>query len=151
MGDMRKERWEKVFGNNGSKFQLGNDERIQNTRATIVLEHIIQASDVSHTMQHWHVYLKWNKKLFEEMNMAFAQGRMLSDPSAFWYQGELNFFDNDVIPLAKKIGECGVFGVSSDEYLEYAMSNRKEWEMKGKEIMEDMLVSLRKDSTTDVA
>ncbi|KAG7341943.1 adenylate/guanylate cyclase with integral membrane sensor [Nitzschia inconspicua] len=151
MGDMRKERWEKVFGNNGSKFQLGNDERIQNTRATIVLEHIIQASDVSHTMQHWHVYLKWNKKLFEEMNMAFAQGRMLSDPSAFWYQGELNFFDNYVIPLAKKIGECGVFGVSSDEYLEYAMSNRKEWEMKGKEIVEDMLVSLRKDSTTDVA
>jgi hypothetical protein len=29
-------------------------------RATIVIEHIIQASDVSHTMQHWHIYLVSN-------------------------------------------------------------------------------------------
>ena len=28
-------------------------------KATIVIEHLIQASDVAHTMQHWHVYIKW--------------------------------------------------------------------------------------------
>ncbi|KAG7348787.1 3'5'-cyclic nucleotide phosphodiesterase [Nitzschia inconspicua] len=143
MGDMRKERWKKVFGNNSSsKLLIEDNETIQNTRATIVLEHIIQASDVSHTMQHWHVYLKWNKRLFEEMSIAFAHGRMSCDPAVFWYHGELNFFDNYVIPLAKKIGECGVFGVSSDEYLNYALSNRKEWELKGRDIVTDMMKSL---------
>lgn len=39
--------------------------------------------------------------------------------------GELGFFDNYVIPLAKKLKECGVFGVSSDEYLNYALENRR--------------------------
>jgi hypothetical protein len=29
-----------------------------------------------------------------------------------------------------------VFGVSSDEYLNYANANRKEWEMKGSEIVQ---------------
>lgn len=37
---------------------------------------IIQASDVSHTMQHWHVYQKWNKALFREMSRAYREGRM---------------------------------------------------------------------------
>jgi 3'5'-cyclic nucleotide phosphodiesterase len=31
-----------------------------NRRATIVIEHIIQAADVSQTMQHWHICQKWN-------------------------------------------------------------------------------------------
>jgi 3'5'-cyclic nucleotide phosphodiesterase len=30
-----------------------------NRKATIVIEHIIQASDIAHTMQHWHIYRKW--------------------------------------------------------------------------------------------
>jgi hypothetical protein len=105
-------------------------------RATIVLEHIIQASDVSHTMQHWHVYLKWNRRLFKEMSLAFRAGRMGGvDPADFWYEGELKFFDNYVIPLAKKLKDCQVFGVSSDEYLNYALSNRLEWEEKGKSVV----------------
>ena len=104
-------------------------------RATIVLEHVIQASDVSHTMQHWHIYQKWNKRLFFEMRKAFRSGRMPKDPSEFWYNGELGFFDNYVIPLAKKLKDCGVFGVSSYEYLDYAEQNRAEWEERGKEII----------------
>ncbi|KAL3925957.1 MAG: hypothetical protein SGILL_000058 [Bacillariaceae sp.] len=142
MSGMRKERWEKVFG----KDAASNDDILMNTRATIVLEHIIQASDVSHTMQHWHVYVKWNKRLFQEMTLAYHQGRMGADPATFWYAGELSFFDNYVIPLAKKIGECGVFGVSSDEYLNYALSNRAEWEVKGQSVVADLIKSV---GTTD--
>lgn len=147
LGDMRKARWDRVFGDietDGSAAAAGSESIIsKNTRATIVLEHIIQASDVSHTMQHWHVYTKWNRRLFEEMHLAFTQGRMGKDPSEFWYQGELGFFDNYVIPLAKKLQECRVFGVSSDEYLNYAMSNRAEWERKGQSIVEDMVISIQ--------
>ena len=66
-------------------------------------------------MQHWHVYQKWNKQLFKEMYCAFLDGRMGKDPGTFWYKGEIGFFDNYIIPLAKKLKDCGVFGVSSDE------------------------------------
>ena len=89
-------------------------------------------------MQHWHVYQKWNKRLFTELFEAYKAGRMEKDPSSFWYQGELGFFDNYVIPLAMKMKDCGVFGVSSDEYLNYANANRREWEVRGKEIVEEL-------------
>lgn len=42
------------------------------------------------------------------------------------------------IPLAKKLEECGVFGVSSHEYRQYALANREEWVAKGQQIVADM-------------
>ena len=61
------------------------------------------------------------------MTLAYEEGRgPTKPPSEGWYAGELWFFDNYVIPLAKKLEECGVFGVSSDECLNYALENRKE-------------------------
>lgn len=55
------------------------------------------------------------------------------------YQGELGFFDCYIIPLAKKLKDCGVFGVASDEYLNYAIQNRREWEVRGKEVVDEMV------------
>lgn len=69
---------------------------------------------------------------------AYQAGRAEKCPSEYWYQGELGFFDYYIIPLARKLKECGVFGVSSDEYLNYAMSNRREWEHEGKEVVAQM-------------
>jgi hypothetical protein len=135
LGQLRRDRWEQAFNGDVDL----TDETISNMRATIVIEHIIQASDVSHTMQHWHVYQKWNRKLFEEMYQAWKDGRMGSNPSEFWYQGELGFFDNYIIPLAKKLKECNVFGVSSDEYLGYALRNRAEWEERGIDVVTEMI------------
>mmetsp|Transcript_12222 Transcript_12222/g.35459 ORF Transcript_12222/g.35459 Transcript_12222/m.35459 type:complete len:96 (+) Transcript_12222:2-289(+) len=89
-------------------------------------------------MQHWHVYQKWNKRLFEEMYISYKAGRIKKDPAEGWYRGELWFMDNYVIPLAKKLKDCGVFGVSSDEFLDYAMQNRSEWERKGEAIVEQL-------------
>ena len=51
---------------------------------------------------------------------------------------ELSFFDNYIIPLAKKLKECNVFGVSSDECLNYALQNRAEWEERGQEIVKEL-------------
>lgn len=45
------------------------------------------------------------------MYSAYCAGRAESDPSENWYQGELNFFDFYIIPLARKLNDCGVFGV----------------------------------------
>lgn len=83
--------------------------------------------------------MQWNERLFCELYTAYRTGRSDKDPSLGWYTGELGFFDNYVIPLARKLEDCGVFGVSSDEYLNYAAANRNEWEAKGQEIVENMI------------
>ena len=137
---LRKDRWQRAFHENLP------DSVTKDLRATIVMEHIIQASDVAHTMQHWHIYRKWNRRLFEETYAAYKAGRLSSDPLTFWYKGELAFFDNYVIPLATKLKECNVFGVSSDEYLAYAMKNREEWEERGEEIVTSMVAELDESS-----
>lgn len=87
--ELRNKRWEQAFNVAANASQ--NDI---NRKATIVIEHLIQASDISHTMQHWyvfvcrslychsnttfsnvsifsqsirrHVYRKWNEAFFEE-------------------------------------------------------------------------------------
>ena len=55
-----------------------------------------------------------------------------------------SFFEIPVIPLAKKLETCGVFGVSSDEYLNYAEQNRREWVDKGQDIVQAYLKSYQK-------
>ena len=137
---LRNDRWDIAF--NSQQDQVCKSAI--NRKATIVIEHLLQASDVAHTMQHWHVYRKWNERLFQEMYRAYQAGRLETDPSESWYQGEIGFFDFYIIPLAKKLKDCGVFGVSSDEYLSYALQNRKEWERRGKTIVEEMAQAMKK-------
>jgi 3'5'-cyclic nucleotide phosphodiesterase len=143
LNNLRNAKWEKAFRDpSGMEFSDFCQDNVVNRRATIVIEYIIQASDIAHTMQHWHVYRRWNERLFEEMYIAFLEGRSEKDPSEFWYAGELGFFDQYVVPLTKKLRDCGVFGVSSDEYMNYAMKNREEWEMKGHEVIANMVEKL---------
>jgi hypothetical protein len=68
-------------------------------------------------------------------------GRSEKDPSIGWYEGQIWFFDNYIIPLAEKLNECGVFGVAGSEYLSYALENRREWELKGQEESKLMVVN----------
>lgn len=119
--DLRNKRWDVAFQGTTSNESVRDQI---NRKATIVIEHLIQASDVSHTMQHWHVYCKWNEMFYHEMYKAYKEGRAATNPAEFWYKGEIGFFDYYIIPLAKKLKECGVFGVSSDEYLTYAVSKK---------------------------
>jgi hypothetical protein len=163
---LRNARWEKAFLEESEEGMEEPPVDKTDLKATIVIEHIIQAADVAHTMQHWHVYQKWNRRLFEEMYSGAKEGNLAcmahsnfpltrrvlhcreafksgrgKDPSLGWYKGELWFFDNYIIPLAKKLKDCGVFGPSSDEFLTYAMDNRSEWQAKGESIVEDMVNS----------
>ena len=47
--ELRNARWEKAFSETSASNATTNLHR----KATIVIEHLIQASDVAHTMQHW--------------------------------------------------------------------------------------------------
>lgn len=140
LGALRKKRWNAAFST--EKIDSTREE-VRNGKATIVIEHLIQASDVSHTMQHWHKFIQWNRRLFFEMYTAYKAGRALQDPSENWYESEIGFFDYYIIPLAKKLSSCGVFGVSSHEYLNYATGNRDEWVRKGKDIVQEYLSSVK--------
>jgi hypothetical protein len=101
--------------------------------------------------------------------------------SSLRYHGEIGFFDNYIvslfmtvgicgmqqfpplmhqspvddfvlqIPLAKKLKDCGVFGVSSDEYLNYAVQNRAEWEERGEEIVAGMVEECAVDELGDAS
>jgi 3'5'-cyclic nucleotide phosphodiesterase len=145
---LRNARWTKAFADTTAMKTISESDQTPSSsdsaekdthrKATIVLETLIQASDVAHTMQHWHIYRKWNHRLFSEMMTAYHQGRAETNPADVWYQGELNFFDFYIIPLAKKLEECRAFGVSSDEYLCYALKNRAEWQVRGLEIVSTM-------------
>jgi 3'5'-cyclic nucleotide phosphodiesterase len=133
---LRNMRWNRAF----STIDEDMDKQdTMNRKATIVIEHLIQASDVAHTMQHWHIYRKWNERFFFECYQAYVDGRAETNPADGWYEGEIGFFDFYIIPLAKKLKDCGVFGVSSDEYLNYATRNRQEWENRGREVVNEML------------
>lgn len=100
-------------------------------------------------MQHWHVFRKWNERLFLEIYQAYLDGRIDQDPSENWYKGEIGFFDYYIIPLARKLETCGIFGVSSDEYLQYATNNRTEWVEKGEAIVQGYLASVGRKSKSD--
>jgi hypothetical protein len=63
LGALRKDRWARAFSEvesaaTSTDANQANSSDV-NRKATIVLEHLIQASDIAHTMQHWHIYLKW--------------------------------------------------------------------------------------------
>jgi len=92
----RNQRWADAFSESaGEKADV---------KVRIVLEHLIQASDICHTMQHWHVYRKWNERMFEEMYRAFREGRAARDPSEFWCKGEIGFFD--FVSTLREFGLC---------------------------------------------
>jgi len=139
---LRNARWEQAFSERAT-----NDTAAEavNRKATIVLEHLIQASDVCHTMQHWDVYKRWNEHFFFELYSTYRKGRAANDPSLNWYEGEIGFFDFYIIPLAKKLDTCGVFGVSSHEYLDYAEANRERWVEMGEECVAAWLLKYQQE------
>jgi hypothetical protein len=51
---IRTKRWEAAFHPSAPESTVTSEA--MNRKATIVIEHVIQASDVSHTMQHWYIY-----------------------------------------------------------------------------------------------
>ena len=139
LNQVRSDRWNKVIGG------IPLDPIYFNRKATMSIELMMQASDIGHTMQHWHLYRKWNKRLFEEMYAAYLAGRSDKDPCDGWYAGELWFFDSHVIPLAKKLIDCGVLVASGSEYLKYAEKNRNEWSERGHAEVEAMKQKVLRD------
>eukprot|EP00984_Skeletonema_dohrnii_P021840 scaffold11014_cov110-Skeletonema_dohrnii-CCMP3373.AAC.1 len=120
--------------------------------ARAIAEQIMQAADVSHTMQHFETFLKWNQSLYHEILAAHHQaqkeeGEGSSEehekkndrphPAQNWYESQIGFYDFYVIPLAKRLDACGAFGMGGGSGGGYfgplAVRNKELWILRGRE------------------
>lgn len=121
-------------------------EELAGRKLVVLLDLVMQASDISHTMQHWDTYIKWNKCLLRESYTAFKEGRADKDPTLQWLQSEKAFFDGHVIPLAQKLKVCESFGVSGNECLTYALENRRELDDCGEQVFHGIIREVLNES-----
>ena len=122
--------------------------------ARAICEQIIQVADVSHTMQHFTTFTKWNKHLYHEVLAAYQYGQQTTDngvienqsqppppppPHENWYESQIGFFDHYIIPLAQRLDSCNLFKLLEEDdskhvkFAELAMRNKEEWIKCGKE------------------
>ena len=128
-----------------SECAANSDMDLVSRKATFVVETLIQVADVSHTMSSFSTFKKWNHRLYKEMYKAFRNGRAEQDPTLTWYKGEFGFFDFYIIPLAKKLNDCGIAGDAGQEYLTNAVENRRLWEEKGENLVKAYIAEEKKE------
>lgn len=88
----REARWDSAFAGAVVCADTDMGRLDMDRRATVIFEYIIQASDISHCMQHWHTYQRFNARLFEERYVAWIEGHAEKSPALGWYGGEVWFF-----------------------------------------------------------
>ena len=81
-----KRAFEKAESSNTSFNHNTRDE--VNCKATVAIEHIIEASNIGCAMQHWCVHCKSDWNLFEDFCTAHLKSWMDKDPTEFWCKGE---------------------------------------------------------------
>jgi hypothetical protein len=63
-----------------------------------------------------------------------------TNPANSWYRGEMDFLDHYILPMIEKLRVCGVLSTERiDSYSRNATINRKEWEKRGEEIVDEMV------------
>jgi hypothetical protein len=121
--------------------------------AKAISEQIMQAADVSHTMQHFSTFTKWNKRLYHEVLAAHKCGRTLAHheqrrgcsapeihhPKENWYDSEIGFFTFYIIPLAERLDACGAFS-DDDKFAPLAIQNKEHWIEFGGELTASMVM-----------
>ena len=64
---------------------------------------------------------------------------------SLYFSSEIGFFDHYIIPLARQLQKCEIFGAMADECLEFAQRNRDRWEREGHVIVQQMVVDQMDD------
>ena len=111
----------------------------------VIAEQIIQASDVSHTMQHFDTFNKWNERRYCEVLSAYKSGRHpqgeeTSDPAVEWYDSQISFYDFYVIPLAERLDASGVFyQENKQKFADLARQNKLRWSEEGRDLTMNMV------------
>jgi hypothetical protein len=120
-----------------------DNDAITALQQSVVIETMLNVADVAHSMQSWELFLFWNRRLFEELYVAFKMGRSEIDPSNDWYENQLGFYKLYIIPLAEKMHTCGVFGKLGRQWTNNAVLIRDRWSREGEQITTDMIASVK--------
>ena len=92
-------------------------------------EHLMLISDVSHLVQDWNVFVKWNFRLYKEIKNCSRQG-FCPDPLDGWSAGQIGFLNHYILPLAKR-SKIFFYKEFGDNLVENGMNNLKLWKQHG--------------------
>lgn len=99
-------------------------------------EHLMLLSDVGHLMQGWENFVKWNFRLYKEINDSFKKG-FCDDPRKGWCDGQVGFLNHYIIPLAKR--STAYLKESGEALTENAVANLDLWKRHGAKASEIMI------------
>ena len=119
-------------------------------RSSSVLELMMNAADVAHTMQSFENFVKWNKRLYEELHEAYESGRCADgeedDPSKDWFGNQLGFYEIYILPLARRLRKCGAFAPDAAEaFVQNAKNICRRWEYEGAAITDRIIEEVRRE------
>lgn len=80
-------------------------------RMTVVMETLMQASDVAHNLQGWEHMVKFSNRLYLELRKSYADKRG-GDPEPKWFENQIGFLESYLLPLAHRLEDTGVFGAT---------------------------------------
>merc|ERR1711862_405484 len=104
-------------------------------KAQVILELLIRTADVGATMQSFHSFTRWGRRLYFEQKRAFEAGRGV-DPDSFWLNGQFAFLDSYAKQLAKSVEDTFVFGGKNNIFVSLIEENKRMWKESGSEIYE---------------
>jgi len=116
----------KILGGKGDKMEVDLDDPDE-LKATVVLEHLTRAADISVLLQGWEQMEKWSNRLFFELKANYDIGYG-EDPQMKWFQNQITFLESYILPLARRLDDMRVFGDSiGPMFAEIVQQNRDRW------------------------
>jgi guanylate cyclase soluble subunit beta len=103
----------------------GNRQQFQTT--DVRLELLMTVAEISHFTQHFDTFLDWNKLEFQEAMAASTEQRGV-DPRQSWFELQIEFFKDTVLPL---VDLCEMVVPKSCGLREGAERNLEKWELGG--------------------
>ena len=95
----------------------------------VLNEHIMLVSDIAYLMQCWNNFVKWNFRLYKEIKSCHDRG-LCDDPTNGWYDGQIWFLVNYVIPLATRFKTYFTSSFGHD-LVKQAERNLHQWKIHG--------------------
>jgi len=106
-------------------------EKIDELRASVIMETIIKSADVAHNLQGFDQMAKWSDCLYLELTKAFVEGKG-DDPMNGWFSNQIGFLDFYLLPLARKLDDTGAFGDTRGAvFASIVENNRMRWTEEG--------------------
>jgi len=141
--DQCRERWEFSFG----KHTCSTDKH--DNDLSVVIEHVMQAADIAHTMQDWATLLKWNFRLLRELYTCY-QKDLMPDPIPNWAAGQVSFFDGIVAPLVKRLDKTRALGPQFGNSLVIWVDHvRTKWNQVGDDVTNIMAKAIKEEDISE--